>query len=71
MAGFQTLLLHWHSILFSTLQFTCHTGLDKQILSIKLSIFSFQSVSTYVLGAQKNYLIETVPLSTHNIHFGW
>ena len=26
---------------------------------------------TYVLGAQKNRLIETVLLSTHNICFGW
>ena len=25
----------------------------------------------YVLGAQKNRLIETVLLSTHNIYFGW
>ena len=26
---------------------------------------------TYVLGAQKNRVIETVLLSTHNICFGW
>ena len=32
--------------------------------------FSFIS-KTYVLGAQKNRLIETVLLSTHNIWFGW
>ena len=31
-------------------------------------IFSYPSVLTYVLGAQKNCLIETVLLSTHNIH---
>ena len=41
-------------------------GLD----SIKLWIFSYPSVLTYVLGAQKNRLIETVLLSTHNIYFG-
>ena len=34
-------------------------------------IFSYPSVLTYVLGAQKNRLIETVLLSTHNICFGW
>ena len=33
-------------------------------------IFSYPSVWTYVLGAQKNRLIETVLLSTHNICFG-
>ena len=31
---------------------------------------SYQSVITYVLGAQKNLLIETVLLNTHNICFG-
>ena len=40
------------------------------ILSIKLSIFSYPSVLTIVLGAQKNRLIETVLLSAHNISFG-
>ena len=34
-------------------------------------IFSYPSALTYVLGAQKNRLIETVLLSTHNICFGW
>ena len=34
-----------------------------------VNIFS-PSVLTYVLGAQKNRLDETVLLSTHNIHFG-
>ena len=33
-------------------------------------IFSYPPVLTYVLGAQKNRLIETVLLSTHNIRFG-
>ena len=33
-------------------------------------IFSYQSVLTYVLGAQKKRLIETVLLSTHNVCFG-
>ena len=45
-------------------------GLDKQNLSIKLLIFSYTSVLAYALGAQKNRLIETVLLSTHNICFG-
>ena len=39
-------------------------------MSIKLLIFSYSSVLTYVLGAQKKRLIETVLLSTHNICFG-
>ena len=45
-------------------------GLDKQIFSVLLQIFSYPSLLTYVLGAQKNHLIETVLLSTHNICFG-
>ena len=36
-----------------------------------MQIFSYTSVLSYVLGAQKNRLIETVLLSTHNICFGW
>ena len=39
-------------------------------LGIKLLIFSYPSDLTYVVGAQKNRLIETVLLSTHNISFG-
>ena len=33
-------------------------------------MFSYTSVLTYVLGAQKNRLIETVLLSTHSLCFG-
>ena len=33
-------------------------------------MFSYPSVLTYFLAAQKNHLIETVLLSTHNICFG-
>ena len=40
-------------------------------ISQKLCIFSYPSISTFVLGAQKNRLIETVLFSTHNICFGW
>ena len=36
----------------------------------KLLIFSYPSILTYVLDAQKNRLIEMVLLSTHNICFG-
>ena len=39
-------------------------------MSIKLSLFSYPSIQTCVLGAQKNRLIETVLLSIHNICFG-
>ena len=45
-------------------------GLDKKKMSVKLLIFSYPSVLTYVLGAKKNHLIETVLLSTHNMCFG-
>ena len=45
-------------------------GLAEEYLSVKLLIFSFPSVSTYVLSAQKNCLIETVLLSTHNLCLG-
>ena len=40
-------------------------------LFVKLWMFSFSSVWTFVLGAQKNSLFEMVLLSTHNICFGW
>ena len=36
----------------------------------RMVIFSYLSVQTFVLDAQKNRLIETVLLSTHNICFG-
>ena len=39
-------------------------------MSVKLLIFSYLSNLTFVLGAQKNRLIETVLLSIHNICFG-
>ena len=39
-------------------------------ISIKLRLFSYPYILTFVLGAQKNCLIETVLLSTHNICFG-
>ena len=39
------------------------------MLSVILPLFSYSSIQTYVLGAQKNRLIETF-LSTHNICFG-
>ena len=37
------------------------------LLSVKLYFFSYPSILTCVLGAQKNRLIETVLLSPHNI----
>ena len=50
-------------------QFKNTTGLDKQNFSVKMKAFSYPSVLIYVLGAQKNLLIEAVLLSTHNICF--
>ena len=44
-------------------------GIKTNLMSVRLSIFSYPSVSTYVLGAQKNHLYEIVLLSTHNICF--
>ena len=40
-------------------------------MHLKLHLFPYPSILTCVLGAQKNRLIETVLLSTHNIWFGW
>ena len=42
----------------------------KNSVTCILQIFSYSSVVTYVLGAQKSRLIEMVFLSTHNICFG-
>ena len=45
-------------------------GLDsKKNLSIKMLIISYLIVLTFVYGAQKNRLIETLLLSTRNICF--
>ena len=47
-----------------------NTGLDKKKnISVRLQIFSHPSILIFVLGAQKNRLIETIFLSTHNICF--
>ena len=44
-----------------------YVGQDKeQNLSVKMLVFSYPYIATHVLGAQKNPLIETVLLSTHN-----
>ena len=44
---------------------------DKEnVLNMRLQLFSYPSVKSCVLGAQKNGLNETVLLSTHNICFG-
>ena len=50
---------------------SCQKNKAKNNLGVKLLIFSYQSVYTFVLGSQKNCLIDTVLLSTHNICFGW
>ena len=46
-----------------------YTGLVKHNFELKLYTISYSSVLTYVVGAQKNRLTETVLLSTHNICF--
>ena len=45
-------------------------GPVKQFFFVKVSLSSYPSIYTYVVGAQKNHLIETVLLNTHNICFG-
>ena len=41
----------------------------RHFFCVKVSLFSQPSIKTYVVGAQKNRLIETVLLSTYNIFF--
>ena len=48
---------------------TCIMEQKSNIFSVKLQIFSYPSVLSFVLGVQKNRLNETVLLSTHNICF--
>ena len=47
-----------------------HYCRQTKCFSVKLSKISYPSFLTCVMGAQKNCLIETVLLSTHNICFG-
>ena len=59
------LVVAFHKLILKTI-----TGLDKQkIIRVKFKIFFYPYILAYVLGAQKNRLIETVLLSTHNICF--
>ena len=46
------------------------TGLDTQIFLRKIVNIFLPIILAHVLGAQKNRLIETVLLSTHNIYIG-
>ena len=41
-----------------------------KILSVKRFIFSYPYVVTYIVGTQKNRLIEMILLSTQNICLG-
>ena len=47
------------------------TGKDKKKLRRKSVKTITHLFLTYVLGVQKNRLVETVLLSTHNIFIGW
>ena len=47
-----------------------HRFRNRKCFGVKLLKNSYPSFLTYVLGAQKNRLIKTVLLSTHNIYFG-
>ena len=46
-----------------------HKGQDKEIFERKIINIFYLSIQICVLGAQKNLLIETALLSTHNICF--
>ena len=47
---------------------TCNANVQIcKIISMKLLLFSYPSVRTYVLCTQKNRLIETNLLSNHNL----
>ena len=51
-----------------------HTKFSWRVISLlnwTILLSSYSLVNIYVLGAQKNRLIETVLLSTHNKYFGW
>ena len=59
--------------LFKLTKGDINTGVDKQIFSaLNCKYFLTGQIKQFkhVLGAQKNHLIETVLLSTHNICFG-
>ena len=47
-----------------------HIGPHRQVFESNIVIIPYPSVQTCVLVSQKNHLIETVLLSTHNICFG-
>ena len=66
----ETFLIFQYFSYYEQLKFHAHIGLS-EIFERKSVIFSNPSVRTYVLGAQKNRLVETVLLSTHIICFGW
>ena len=69
--SFQQIKYHFITIAkHMTVRLSSIGPVKQKILSIKLLLFSYPSVLTYVLGAQKNRLTETVLLSTHNICFG-
>ena len=52
-------------------KYTKPIGLDKpKKIQREIVNISYPSVLPYVMGAQKNRLIKTVLLSTHNICFG-
>ena len=55
----------------SLLSWTLVIGPVKQTkICVKLRLFSYPSILKCGLGAQKNYFIQTVLFSTHNICFG-
>ena len=47
-----------------------HRSRKGNFICVIFLLFSYTLILTYVLGAQKNRLIETVLLSTRNICFG-
>ena len=51
-------------------EYSKHRSRKGNFMSVKLKLFSYPSILTCIVGAQKNRLIETVLLSTHYICFG-
>ena len=54
----------------SSREVTSIIGFDNKLFELKIINIFLPISLTYILGTQKNGLIETVLLSTHNICFG-
>ena len=71
--GCRSEFLNHYVLLFlrTVLSLQTFTGLDKHNFQWQIENIFFTMIFSIFWGAQKNRLIETVYLSTHNICFGW